>query len=63
MSQCTRRMIDSTAFYHHEFEHIYDEIDEDYFPVDIFEDDDEDIIEAQKCHRTSRTYIRSICKY
>ena len=48
---------------HHEFDHIYDEIDEDYFPCEIFQDDDADVLEAEKCHRTKKIYVRSICRY
>jgi hypothetical protein len=48
---------------HHVFDHIYDEIEEDHFPVEVMEDDDVDVIEAQKCHRKEKTYVKSICKY
>ena len=48
---------------HHEFEHIYDELEEDHFPCSIYETDDADTIEAEKCHRIQKTYIKTICKY
>lgn len=61
MENCSLRTL--TGEEHHEFIHIFDELEEDYFPCSIYEDDDADVIEAAKCHRTQKTYVKSICKF
>jgi len=63
MSYCVPRRAGGYSVDQHEFEHFYDEVDEEYFPVHVYMDDDEDVIESKKCHRAKKTYVKSICKH